>query len=1024
MGGLFALVFGVYCLTLCPGVYPGSSAVATGQAMGLLPGLPVSHPLWLSVSRVVAAIPVFEAPLRLNAFTALFGSLSVVWVFRVSNRIMLELIRPSSELRIVPVGDDTSENQDGGYEGDTNAYIANREDDARERLGATLGGLISALVFAFCAPHWLASISLHAQPFDLLLFLIAVDLVAAYYFTGRLGFCVKAVFLCGVLAVESSTYALISLCLLYFVVQASRRYEHIAESFVLLLMAVGSVGVALNLALGCFRWGDAGAGASVGCLEGVKLFAQSYKASLFAKVPLDLLCFTGALPLLGLLLATISLRASVFFRDEIVRWKWRMMNGLCTVFAIMQLLNAPKSVWAMARENGTLPVLPALAVAFMTGMLFLYWFQMTMVATVSDDDVRLPFPFWKRFTGLAADALLVVLVFRAFSLNMSDADGRKAMFADAMAKEILDLSSGAQCVLTDGTLDLNVLVRSDVGGRKQAVVPSASDTRLADGLGSLESRLPGLVVAPRGDGAKDLPQDAVERWLREHPGEHKQIAAVGTPSVWLRTGRVALPNGLVYSGASEVGSIDLSALHAKNMKVWRSILPLLKDETSLLPTLKMTRAEVRMYVSRLANDWGVLLDQSSRVDEALDAYTEALDFDGNNLSAALNRFSLCLRKNRAAKLSVVELAEHPTLRVEPARYSEMFDTLRGSYGSLIYQPADRFLPLLLAQNPSCLSAGAEVFHLLDRWLSSQAEDSASPLCGQNDGQRKLIRSAALHAHMEECERNPELIRAVQEHVEGQSAEAEVTVRRYVSNHPNNLMARSLLSELLIRKGAPQEVSSSILPAMRATAGGADNAFVLMVQGGVCMNMSSTRLQEARACLLRALALNPHLGAAHDWLLEVDARLGNDAVSESDALLVIGSDSGHPFANAVLGHLRSVQNRREDAEVFFRKSLSGAPSAVVYTELSELLKQQNRLTEAEQQARLAIRFSPCCGSAWSVLSRILMAGDRSEEASDALRCATAFSRPEGGGSISVNRLALAQRRERQDDALMRSVTVTR
>lgn len=1017
MGGLFAGVFGVYCATLCPGVYPGTSAVATGQVLGLLPGLPVSHPLWLAVSRIVAAIPVLEAPLRLNGVTALFGSLSVAWVFRLSRRVMLEMIRPASELMIVPVDDEDEEPQAAVAERPLADGGATAESDTQERLAATVGGLICALTFAFCAPHWAASVALHAQPLDLFVFLLAADLFSVYYFTGRLGFCVASVFLCGVLAVEGPSYALLSLGVLFLLVLACRRYDHAVETFFLLLLLSVAFGVAANLGLGWLQWGRAGAAEPASLVQAAGAFAQSYRAHLPGRASLDHNFFVWALPLLGLLLTAISLRESVGFRDEVGRWKWRMLNVLCTVFAVTQLVNAPKSIWALAREGSALPVLPALAVCCMTGMLFIYWYRMATVVAFSDDDEAESYPFWKRFIGLSADALLLSVALWAIGLNLPEADGKKAQFADAIAQETLNQAADAQCLLIDGALDLNVLIRAHVTGRKLAVVPASAESGGAEGRSLKGDRLPRLVIVRKPGCSESSPEEAVAQWLLEHPGQQRQVAVVGTPTVWLRTGTVVLPCGLIYSGALANERPDLSALLAKNQEVWRRIAPLLQDDAGLLPKLRQTRAAVRMYASRLANDFGVLLEQGSRSEEAAEAYAAALELDGKNLCAALNHFSLCLRCDSQPAQSAREFAGRPLLQAEVASDSEAFDELRDRYGTLLCQPADSFLPRLFARNPPDLPGRPEEVRLINHWLSPSL-GTAAPSRVDPENEQSL--AAVLRSHMEDGQRSPDLIAAVREHVEGRNRKAETLVRRHVANHPNNLAALSLLAELLIRREASQEVSGSVLPAMRATAGGIDNALVLMVQGGVCMNMATACLQEARACLLRALALNPHLEAAHDWLLEVDAKLGNDATSEADALLVIKNAPAHPFANALLGHLRAALNRSGEAEAFFRKSLSFAPSADVHAELAELLRRQGRLEEAEQQARLSIRMAPCSGSAWCVLSRVLADAGRRAEASDAQRCASTFASLDGVG----NQLSSALHRPQDADTYMRIGTAAR
>lgn len=1011
MGLLCALSFCVYCHTLCTSVYPGASAVATGHAMGLLPGAQVSHPVWLVFARAVAALPVMDLPFRLNLFSAACGSLAVGLVFRVARRLIFEMICAAATLGEAPAREGGS-GLGSERAGDGGARVSGGlGGGCNESVAATLGGMVCALAFAFSAPFWLASTALHAQTFDTLLLLVAVYGVTVYAFTARMGYGVAAVFLSGVLGVEAPVFAMLAPVLVLFVAAACVRLGQHNGIYPLRLLVAGLAGAVGGLALYgvTSEMGGAGLAATLGC------FARTYKAGLVDMLVGEHRLFTVALPLIAFLLACLCLLAETFREDQRAARKLHVVCVLNTAYTMAGLLALPNTVWAVSREGTQLPVLTSLAVACTAGLLFVYWFRLATAPSRNAESPAGTAPLLARFASFGVCGLLVVVMLRSVAVNLPDADGRRAGFADAVAQEIIELAPDARCLITDGTLELHLLIRARLAGRGLEVLPvNPAGGGLARGVAVAYG--PHRVAGAGGGAGSDL-EGLAAKWLREHPADHQKVAVVGAPSVWHKAGLWAVPAGLIYEGLPKAKTPDLITFYAGNQMVWRRIAALMKDDPTLLPILRRTRADVRAHVSRLANDAGAVLDQTARTDDADAAYSDALALDGSNLSAALNRYGLRLRRGDANLASIDQVCRSLALSKEPSRFSENFDRAVARYGTLVVQPADLLVPCLLRDSPQGTTLAPAVIRLVGKWLSPRL-DTAPGAPSALAGARLPPAAGCVRAHVGAAPASAELIVAIQAFEEGRRAEAEILAREVVKSHPGSLPGLTVLSEILLDKGGVKEVSGALLPAMRDAAKAAENALVLMIQGGVCLQLGAGRLEEARASLKRALELNPNLRAARDWLVMVGERLANDVTSEADARYVLGLDPSHAAAHALLGRLLVAQKRGEEAETHLRASLRRCPSEENHRVLSDLLRPSKRLAEAEQEARLAVRLAPCSFRSWETLGHALAAGGQVEGAAAAYACALAVNGDESVAYFPLIRLLLGQNKAVEASGLLR------
>jgi tetratricopeptide (TPR) repeat protein len=409
--------------------------------------------------------------------------------------------------------------------------------------------------------------------------------------------------------------------------------------------------------------------------------------------------------------------------------------------------------------------------------------------------------------------------------------------------------------------------------------------------------------------------------------------------------------------------------------------------------LRLIRAQVRERASRAANDLGVLLEKTGDVQGAESAYKEALLLEGGNLCSELNREGLRLR-SRVPGAAQAFIKRAATLSSDPG-FFETFDANVARYGMLSNQEPDALLPAIMRDCEMGSKPPANTIRLLEKWL--EATRSLPP--GNSPSIAKASRPA-------DTAPDAMLSQALAMWLDGQTEKAEKRLWLIVRNRPNNLSAWALLAEVLMSRDRVKEVNEVVLPAMHAVLAKTENAdgtLVEMTQGCLLMRTVPSNPAAARACFERALTIKPTLTSACDQLLRVDRILGNAADLEKDALRILAGNPDHSDANAIMGSLRLGQKRMAEAEKFLRQSIKTQPTACALNDLAELLRQQNKLPEAEQKARLAIRLAPVFYPAWDTLGNILVESGRLDEAYGPLRCALALSSNDPRLYLTLTRL---------------------
>lgn len=982
---LALLAFGAYSWTLCPDVYPGNSALAFVSVLQADPGHQlVGHPLWHIAARLFSLLPYGDLPWRLNVFSALCGAGVVFFLFRLVTLVLYDVL--SEERWIEQIDDDLR--RDDLPSGDAGGGGAVREmiNDKGHRI-AMAGGALSAVAFAFCAPFWQVSTSLHYQTFELLLLLSAAYALTRYYATSSMRYLVMAAFLLGLGVVESVTCLMfLPISLIYFSL-GGYRHGHISVSFIALLLLFFA-GAALLAVAAQVVWVTQGNLSAPALMKIAALWFQGHAEglkSIMARKGWLIMLIQGFLPLLIVFKVRHLFAYDLFLstqvdvageyeernpdanRGRVSNLFWGMLLLILLAVVAHGLLNLPGSPWYFARGSAYLPVMPLLGIAMAFGFLFSYALlyrhrYITLHSKNENDELPSPPSRWVHALtgGVAVATCLFIAV--TVSQNRGDLDGQKAGFVDLLCREILKAAPEARCFVTDGMLDMNLRVQARLMKREITLLNARELTRYQPS-------------APKGAGAKEpTASEFLRGWLSAHPEACSQVAVLTAPRVWFDANLQAIPSTLVYLGAKADVAINLKALLKNHRLFWKTNRLLFEEDLSGSHLLSHLQSKMRIHVSRIANDLGVLCLHRDAREEAREAFALAVEIEPNNLCAWMNQCAPELLMARTKTDSPTDqVLERITAVLGGSPSFSSLSDWEPHYGALYVPAVERIANRYTGVTEAAESAqGAR--------LMQQSRDYVRATL-QAKAEYRVPRPLP-----EEVSIDEELIRVVEALAGGYSKAAESQVRNVLRKRRTNLAAWSLLAEALMNQKNFAEVQDIVLPEMRFIAGAKGSEWIEMTEGCLAMRQEKPDYQVAHDHFMRVLQDNPDLEEAQNLLIQTALSLGDAALLEAACKAVLAHSPHQPMANAALGALRLNQARLEEAEKALALSIASRPSSLAFNDLGETLRQMKKFEAAEAATRRALILDAGCYQAWDTLALILSDAGRMDEAAEAHRAA--------------------------------------
>jgi tetratricopeptide (TPR) repeat protein len=1002
---LFVLALAVYLATLSPGAFPGESASIISSHTGLDPFLPLTHFLWGTLARFLAALPVSTLALKLNVFSALCGALAVWLMYAVTSRLK----------------------HDRTFE----EHMARFDAPAAQ----AFSGVVAALFLMVCLPIWVTSTRAHTLSFDLLL-LLAVTFLLFQYASGRKPW--QAYLFVLVYALGATEFeTMIPLGPLFAVVFIFELWQakQLRVPFVLRLTGIFLVGLAPYF-IGAWRFTLSPAYAWRSFENYFDVLWQTWREQYFLltggfpKIGWLMILFTTILPWMFLVLKTPGMTAG---RKN----TWGGSYILCAVLTGLAgalLFNSAVAPWNMTGMS-TMMVTPVAFAAMWSGYLGGYW----LVMLIRRNRGERPFAVSLRRVVRWIYVVTVLAVFGAAAWNnLPAADGRHGRLVNDFAGEVLDNLQGREWLITNGAIDKNLAIIAHDRGLAVKLIDMTYDRSKA-----YRKYVASLFSDPR---LKTLAYiglyPMVNEWIAEHPDTVGNVAVLTAPDFWYAGPYEPKPNKILFLGCAAGVEADGAALLDEHRKFWSTFGERMRQPVPDHALAKPWIDALRTHISKVANNLGVFLENRGDKEGAYEAYGQARLMDTNNVSALLNQRSLARRESmpelNALDADIAALVKQLQSRFRIwslasvygyVRYPEAY-AQRGWAWAMSGKPnlaiSDMRRAIELGgANDSLQLALANLYFRTDQAEVSEREyldllgknpDNLGALQGMariamQKGDFESARSYL--ARLEELKVSSVTLameRAAMEALSGNPAEASKLLQEVVKVNPDKERAWAALAAISVQLN-DQETLDRCLNKLQST-GRKPASTARLALAQIAISRGDTKA--ARKHLEELLRSAPNNIPALEMMVRLDVFEGLRDEAENHVEMLLRQDAKSALGNYVNGTLLAAREQYTLAESAFRTSLESQRTPEPLNDLAWVLVHRGAYDEALELARESLDLDDSSGSTWDTFGSALMAKGRLDEAEEAIQKALAL-KPDAA-PIMLNMARLYEKKGMNKDAL--------
>jgi len=1019
--GLGLLAFTVYCLTLSRCVYPGLSAKYMVTFSGIEPSTLPVYPLWSAVVSWLSSVPLFSLAVRLNLFSALCATISVILIYRLVSFLIYDVI----------------------YEEYSVEYSSKVSFAA---------GIISALALMFSVPVWNSATHLMVDSFNLMLALVMAFLLVEYAMRRWQLLLVVFSFLAGASIVQSVHFIPLAPVLLIFLIYILMKDGSLSlvKMTWMGLIALGGLSLYYFFALNFFKHNDValmGYDNLMSVLVGVWRFQLHEIQSGVPRVGWMILLITSVVPWLAAGFA--SARALNNERS----WSQYLLHFFLLVLVVISLTNSSISPWAILRPMGRLPVFCYAMVAMVTGYLFAYWYLLlkikganrkheTIKATKTAGD-------WMGMVLTWPTAVIVILV---AVINAFECKPNRGRFADTFARKTLDLMGDRTWFVTDGTLDAHLQIMAKDRGQELNLICLNKDLdkyflRQMDRMIEEKGLFKGSELVSMRSTLKLGILPFIQDWFAIDPDIASKAAVFGVPDFWYSAGLSPYSDYLFFAGCKDIKEFKDKPFVDEYFAFWDEMLAALpefkrgdNDQASRLA------ANLRRHLGFVGNNLGVMLEDLDRDEEAFKVYTRIHDvIDPENVSAMINRFEMARRGVEAAdpyrnaiERELKDFVSNLKHRYPLWSLSRYYGYVRSPhiFAKLGYGWAlsgqthaalagiNRAINLLPAEERiQNLNSLAAIYSMTDQ-AEASAEVYRDIISKDPNNRRAVIGLGRLAVKDGAFDNASKWFEMAAKTTDSRDAggldwafvhlmnndfdKARLALQQTTDLQPKNLNAWALLAHLQLQNDEIEDVEQQILPKMEKVAGTSDNYFVQITRAMTAMKKGDKYLRPAREGFIRAAKLNQSAVYLNDVILDLDIRMNDQDSALLHARQVLRQNRKHALGNYVMGSLRLREGSYGEAEDFLRRSVATKPIYAALNDLSETLRRIKKFSDAEKFARDAIKMSPDAYIGWETLASVLVdANTKLDEAESAVRKSVSLNSDDLRVQITLARVLVAK-----------------
>ena len=695
--------------------------------------------------------------------------------------------------------------------------------------------------------------------------------------------------------------------------------------------------------------------------------------------------------------------------------------SLLTLAATPGLLDLPFSPQSVCDSLYRLPVFACAVVAMGTAAA---WAASLLILEPDDVPEETKDPRTKPASGKIIASLLIPLLLLLTAATplrgYPKVRANRGEFADAAVQELLDCLKGRDWIFSNGVLDHPLRIRAFM--RKQPL--TVVSLRRQDAAFE-RNRLYALIATNslfEGQNRVRL-QNALfvgcgrfaTEWLGADTNAEAHVAVLTAPDLWTACGYRAIPEGLAFGGARQNQKPDTARIAEIHRRFMNRVVSLLSNRPLPSETLVRLRETLRIRMGFVANELGVLFEETGDYEAAYRTYSDAATIDPQNLSAALNRYAVAvvqrlhpealdplktraralLAENRRTANGLLGIfQQYGTIRM-PAFYRQQASLWTASGNPVV--AADKIRKAItlsgqagtvsLNERASCFEqlgdVGQAEICYRDAWeRDASNRDALMGLCRlaigkRNIGEAERWMSRAVAAGIDRGEqRRLAIDLALLKH---DLPHASALLKEATREHPEDASYWNRLADVLVKQGETLTVEKVLLPEMQKKLEPMDHYLIYAIRGVLLCKKGPEFLREGRLSLLKALALNAAQPNVWHMLLTSDRVIGDPSLIEADTRMLLGQEPDHELANYLMGSVLLRQNRLKPAEDFLRRSIERQPTAAACNDLAEALRLQNKAKEAEAYARKALDLNPQLTAALDTLACVLYDLGENDEA---------------------------------------------
>lgn len=895
----------------------------------------------------------------------------------------------------------------------------------KESLVAIVSGVVAAVLFGTGLTGWSAATRFHPGLFSLVLVLVAFSLHQDYLYKHGLLRVYALAFLCGLGAVETPMFLVITPFFVVTVLVFFYRHHRLNTNTCLGLLVTGLLGASLYF---LFAWLfsrtlDPAVGGANGWEEVFRATAKRQVIELRAFVP------AVGWPMVLLFVAAPWVAFQTGYWSKLHSYRDYRADGLhflLVVCVLLLQLNTPIAPWSEWLRTQRLPVLEMALFAMLGGWTCAYWlygclfdWDSVVIVSAKQGSSLKEFIRLKKRQSLVVTSLLGLLLVVAVVCNGIRANGRRGDIADRCAQEILDQMGERTWLVTDGVLDTHLTILAERRGKKMRLLDLTSDREVAQSRKvrrwiDEEPRLQPYRAKLRNAASLGIAA-FLREWLAIDPEAETALALYGVPSFLTEAGLTARPDRFLFLATRSPESLRALPLLEEQRAFWKRMRQMLPHVDEARDPIDRLGNLLRRHLSLVANDLGVLLVDLKRSKEAYSAFDEVLLLDPENLSAKLNQAILIEEgvhpENKEMVVAAIKKA-FDAFRRKPTPFEIVcaYGQIRsaqalagvgaewarlGHYGLAqgeIQRAADLAkddrmkAALASAQGGVRLAArDAEKGEAIFRELLSTQPDNALALMGLLESALQRGDTAAARGWLAKAQ----AARANLSSLVMAEARIEIAERKYdvssarllelLDKEPQNLDAWALLAVVMIHQGRSGDVERLVLSKMDAVAGTQPNPLVFQVRGAVARAKGPASYGAARDAYRCALAMMPGQRDLIEIVLDLDLAMGDDASAERDANDLLRADDDNARAHFFLGTQALVHGDVETAEWHLRRSVVAGGGAEAWNNLAGLLQRRGDLDEAESCARQAVVKADKVAAYFDTLAAVLLDKGKTDEA---------------------------------------------